>query len=135
MKLNKPIQIYSPTRISIIIRLRGKNANNNIKEINNSNEEKHQYTIFTPNNKTPSDILYISENKFNSDTINEILNMKNQNYNLNILNFNKIYPEFISLDIIYQQILQSPINKKIFVYAIFWPDTSRKKLFIKRKSI
>ena len=135
MKLNKPIQIYSPTRISIIIRLRGKNPNNNIKDINNSNEEKHQYTIFTPNNKTPSDILYISENKFNSETINEILNMKNQNYNLNILNFNKIYPEFISLDIIYQQILKSPINdlfsKKNSCMLFFGPTLAGKSYLLR----
>ena len=135
MNLNNQIQIYSSTRISIVVRLRGKNAKNNIREKNNLNEEKLQYTIFTPNNKIPSDILYISENKINLEKINEILNMQNKNYNLNILNFNKIYPEFISLDIIYRQILKTPINnlfyKKNSCMIFFGPTTAGKSYLLR----
>ena len=135
MKLNNPIQIYSPTSISIIIRLRGKNTKNNIKEKNNLNEEKYQYTIFTPNNKTPSDILYISENRINPERMNELLNMQNQNYNLNTLNFNKIYPEFIPLEVIYQQIVKTPINnlfcKKNACMLFFGPTLSGKSYLLR----
>ena len=102
------LQISTPTKISIIIRLRGVNPNK-INEQNNSPSLKNlQYTIFTQKNSSPSDILYTSERPLDSSQINTILNSKEQN--INYFNYDKVYPESCSLDLIYQQVLQNPIN-------------------------
>ena len=135
MNLNNMIQISSPTKIAIITRLRGANLKN-IKEKNKSNfEDNHQYTIFTKNNRIPSDILYISERPIEYKKIGEILNSKNQNNNLNYLNFKQIYPQLISLDLIYQQILQNPINdlfyKKNSCMFFFGPTMGGKSYLLR----
>ena len=110
MNLNNMNQIPSPTKISIIARLRAINPKNKT-EINNSPSlQRSQYTLFVPKNSSPSDILYISERPLEIYKINEFMKLKEPNINLNFLNFDKVYPETYPLDLIYQQILQNPIN-------------------------
>ena len=110
MNLNDNFQISSPTKISIITRLRGANTTK-LNEQNNSNSLNNlQYTIFAQKNNSPSDILYVSERPLDSSKINEILNSKDKNINLNSFNYDKVYPDSYSLDLIYQQTLQNPIN-------------------------
>jgi len=110
MNLNDNFQISSPTKISIITRLRGENTTK-LNEQNNSNSLNNlQYTIFAQKNNSPSDILYVSERPLDSSKINEILNSKDKNINLNSFNYDKVYPDSYSLDLIYQQTLQNPIN-------------------------
>ena len=110
MNLNNMNQIPSPTKISIIARLRAINPKNKT-EINNSPSlQRSQYTLFVPKNSSPSDILYISEHPLEIYKINEFMKLKEPNINLNFLNFDKVYPETYPLDLIYQQILQNPIN-------------------------
>ena len=110
MNLNDNFQISSPTKISIITRLRGANTTK-LNEQNNSNSLNNlQYTILAQKNNSPSDILYVSERPLDSSKINEILNSKDKNINLNSFNYDKVYPDSYSLDLIYQQTLQNPIN-------------------------
>ena len=110
MNLNDNFQISSPTKISIITRLRGANTTK-LNEQNNYNSLNNlQYTIFAQKNNSPSDILYVSERPLDSSKINEILNSKDKNINLNSFNYDKVYPDSYSLDLIYQQTLQNPIN-------------------------
>ena len=135
MNLNNMIQISSSTRISIITRLRGSNSNNTKESNNNENSGNIQYTIFTSSNKSPSDILYISEQPIDSAKINEILNLNNQNHNLNFLNCDKIYPELVPLDQIYKEILQNPINdlfyKKNSCIFFFGPTNGGKSYLLR----
>ena len=135
MNLNNMIQISSSTRISIITRLRGSNSNNTKESNNNENSGNIQYTMFTSSNKSPSDILYISEQPIDSAKINEILNLNNQNHNLNFLNCDKIYPELVPLDQIYKEILQNPINdlfyKKNSCIFFFGPTNGGKSYLLR----
>ena len=133
MNLNNMIQISSPTKISIVARLRGQNLKA-IKEKNDSRpSEINHYTLFTPNNVSPSDVLYISERPLDSIKIKEEINLKNQN--LNYFNFDKVYSDSISLDLIYQQILQNPINdlfyKKNSCMLFFGPTMGGKSYLLR----
>ena len=105
MNLNDIFQISSPTKISIITRLRGPNSTKLNEQNNISSLSNLQYTIFTQKNNSPSDILYVSEKPLDASKINEILNSKDKNINLNNYNYDKVYPESYSLDLIYQQTL------------------------------
>ena len=135
MNSNDIFQISSPTKISIITRLRGANSSKINEQNNNSSLSNLQYTIFTQRNSSPSDILYVSENPLNASKINEILNSKDQNVNLNYFNYDKVYPESYSLDLIYQQILQNPINdlfyKKNSCMLFFGPTMGGKSYLLR----
>ena len=135
MNLNKMIQNSLPTRISIIIRLRASNSKNTNEKNNSENLENNLYTMFTINKQSPTDILYISEQPIDSTKINELLNLNNQNHTLNFLNFNKIYPDSVPLDLIYQQILQNPINdlfyKKNSCMFFFGPTIGGKSYLLR----
>ena len=133
MNLNNMIQISSPTKISIITRLRGPNSKI-LKEKNDSTpSEINQFTLFTSNNNSPSDLLYISERPLDSEKIKEAINSKN--INLNFLNFDKVYSSSFSLDLIYQQILQNPINdlfyKKNSCMLFFGPTMGGKSYLLR----
>ena len=135
MNLNNMIQISSSTRISIITRLRGSNSKNTKENNNNENSGNIQYTMFTSSIKFPSDVLYISEQPIDSVKINEILSLNKQNHNLNFVNCNKIYPELVPLDLIYQEILQNPINdlfyKKNSCIFFFGPTSGGKSYLLR----
>ena len=129
------IPISSPTKISIITRLRGINSKNFKEKNNYIPPENYKYTMFSPNDTSPSDILYISELPLEPSKINEIKNLNIQNYNLNFLNFDKVYPESFSLDLIYQQILQNPLNdlfyKKNSCMLFFGPSMGGKSYLLR----
>ena len=135
MNLNDNFQISSPTKISIITRLRGANTTK-LNEQNNSNSLSNlQYTIFAQKNNSPSDILYVSERPLDSSKINEILNSKDKSINLNSFNYDKVYPDSYSLDLIYQQTLQNPINdlfyKKNSCMLFFGPTLGGKSYLLR----
>ena len=91
--------------------------------------------MFTSSIKFPSDVLYISEQPIDSVKINEILSLNKQNHNLNFVNCNKIYPELVPLDLIYQEILQNPINdlfyKKNSCIFFFGPTSGGKSYLLR----
>ena len=129
------IPISCPTKISIITRLRGINSINFKDKNNYIPPENYKYTMFTPNDSSPSDILYISELPLEPSKINEIKKINNKNYNLNCLNFDKVYPESFPLDSIYQQILKNPINdlfyKKNSCMLFFGPSMGGKSYLLR----
>ena len=133
MNLNNMLQIPSPTKISIITRLRGVNP----KKLNEQNISlslmNPQYTIFTQKNSSPLDKLYVSERPLDSSQINSILNSKD--HSLNYFNYDKVYPESCSLDLIYQQVLQNPINdlfyKKNSCMLFFGPTLGGKSYLLR----
>ena len=135
MNLNDIFQISSPTKISIIARLRGANSTKLNEQNNSSSLSNLQYTIFTQNNSFPSDILYVSERPLDTSKINEILNPKDKIINLNCFNYDKVYPESYSLDLIYQQTLQNPINdlfyKKNSCMIFFGPTLGGKSYLLR----
>jgi len=135
MNLNNMIQISSPTKISIVTRLRGSNSQN-IREKNNPLPPKNpQYTMFTLKNRSPSDILYISERPLDPIKINEMKKLNNDNHTLNFLNFDKVYHQSFPLDLIYQQVLQNPINdlfyKKNSCMFFFGPTLGGKSYLLR----
>ena len=135
MNLNDNFQISSPTKISIITRLRGANTTK-LNEQNNSNSLSNlQHTIFAQKNNSPSDILYVSERPLDSSKINEILNSKDKRINLNSFNYDTVYPDSYSLDLIYQQTLQNPINdlfyKKNSCMLFFGPTLGGKSYLLR----
>ena len=135
MNLNDIFQISSPTQISIITRLRGANSTKLNEQYNSNSLSNLQYTIFTQKNTSPSDILYISERPLDTSKINEILNSKEKIINLNCFNYDKVYPESYSLDLIYQQTLQNPINdlfyKKNSCMLFFGPTLGGKSYLLR----
>ena len=135
MNLNDIFQISSPTKISIITRLRGANSTKLNEQYNSNSLSNLQYTIFTQKNTSPSDTLYISERPLDTSKINEILNSKEKIINLNCFNYDKVYPESYSLDLIYQQTLQNPINdlfyKKNSCMLFFGPTLGGKSYLLR----
>ena len=127
------LQIPSPTKLSIITRLREVN----LKKLNEQNNSPSliipQYTIFTKNDSSPSDKLYVSERPLDNSQINAILNSKDQS--LNYFNYDKVYPSSCSLDLIYQQVLQNPINdlfyKKNSCMLFFGPTLGGKSYLLR----
>ena len=127
------LQISLPTKISIITRLRGVNPTKLNEQNISESLRKLQYTIFTQKNLSPSDILYVSERPLDTSQFNAILNSKEQN--INYFNYDKVYPESCSLDLIYQQVLQNPINdlfyKKNSCMLFFGPTLGGKSYLLR----
>ena len=133
MNLNNILQISSPTKISIITRLRAANPKKLNEQNNSPSLWNPQYTIFTQKNPSPSDILYISERLLDTSQINTFLNSKEQS--LNYFNYDKVYSESCPLDLIYQQVLQNPINdlfyKKNSCMLFFGPSLGGKSYLLR----